>query len=357
MRITRIEVWPWEMRLREPYTIAYETVEKTTNIFVRMETNTGLTAYGCAAPDEPVTGETPSDVLTALNDVAVPLLKGSDPLRRLRLLLKLKQKMPDKPSARAAVDMALHDLLGKAAGQPLWKVLGGYRDRIITSVTLGIMGVAETVARARECTQKGFRAIKIKTGKNLEEDIERVLRVREAIGRGVALRCDANQGYTASEAIEFVRRTRSAKIEILEQPTPRDQPDMMGRVVAATPIAVMADESLMSLRDAFSLARRELADMVNVKLMKVGGIDEALQINAVALSARLEVMVGCMDESALAIAAGLHYALARPNVAYADLDGHLDLEGDLFEGSTVLKKGFLYPKDAPGLGGLPAEES
>jgi L-alanine-DL-glutamate epimerase-like enolase superfamily enzyme len=343
------------MKLLEPYTIAYETIEKTTNIFIRLETNTGIVAYGCAAPDEPVTGETPSDVLEALREVAIPLLEGADPLRRLRLLLKLKQQIPDRPSARAAVDIALHDLLGKVAEQPLWRVMGGYRDRISTSITVGIMDVAETAARAREFVQKGFRAIKIKTGKNLEEDIERVFRVREAIGRGVALRCDANQGYTVSEAIEFVERTRSAKIEILEQPTPKQQPDLMGRVVASAPMAVMADESLMSLRDAFSLARKGLADMVNVKLMKVGGIDEALQINAVALSARLEVMVGCMDESALAIAAGLHYALARPNVAYADLDGHLDLEGDLFAGTVILKNGYLYPKDAPGLGGLPSE--
>jgi L-alanine-DL-glutamate epimerase-like enolase superfamily enzyme len=355
MQIKRIEIWPWEMRLREPYTIAYETVDKTTNVFIRLETDTGLVAYGCAAPDEPVTGEKTSDVLTALREVATPLLEGADPLRRLRLLLKLKQQIPDRPSARAAVDMALHDILGKAAGQPLWKVLGGYRDRILTSITVGIMDLDETVERARRYAREGFRAIKLKTGTDLEEDIDRVFRVRDAVGAGVALRCDANQGYSATKAIEFARRTKSAKIEILEQPTPRSQPDLMGRVVAAAPIPVMADESLMSLRDAFSLARRDFADMVNVKLMKVGGIDEALQINAVALAARLEVMVGCMDESALAIAAGLHYALARPNVVYADLDGHLDLEGDLFAGAVVLKKGYLYPKDIPGLGGLPKE--
>jgi L-Ala-D/L-Glu epimerase len=350
MKIISLECLARRMELAEPYSIAYESIDHCTNLFMKAETEKGLTGWGCSAPDKVVTGESPESVMRFYKDCIEPLLRGADPWRYLYLLEEAKKVNPTAFSALAMMDMALLDLISRDACVPLFKFLGGYREKIETSVTIGILPVEETLASARNWRKKGFRILKIKGGKDFHEDIERVVKLREEFGESIEIRFDANQGYQVEEALAFMEGTRQTGIKILEQPTPVAHEKLLGIVTRNIPEPVMADESLITLRDAFRLTRNELADMINIKLMKVGGINEAIHINSVAKSAGVDSMVGCMDESVLGISAGLHFALSKPNIQYADLDGHLGLVNDPFSGLIRLKKGILSPGEGHGLG-------
>ena len=350
MKITRIEAWPFTLKLSEPYTIAYETFDCAANILLRVDTSAGISGWGCAAPDPHVTGETTDNVIQVIQETFECRLMNTDPLMPVQRLEELKKSAKKAPAALAMVDMALYDLLGKVTGLPLYRLLGGYRNRMMTSVTIGILPVKETVEKARYLVDRGFKALKIKGGINVEADIERILKVRELVGKSIELRFDANQGYSEQQALDFVTGTYCAGIEIFEQPVARNLQAAIGRITRRVPIPVMADESLVDLKDAFKLAKMDAVDMVNIKLMKVGGINEAMRVNSVAAAAGINAMVGCIEETALSIAAGLHFALSQPNVRYADLDGHLNLIDDPTAGTVKFKDGILYPLELPGLG-------
>jgi L-alanine-DL-glutamate epimerase-like enolase superfamily enzyme len=352
MKITSVEYFRLDMPLAVPYTIAYETVSQTTNIILKINTDSGLTGWGCAAPDLEVTLETPEDVIERIESTVIGLLQGENPFHNARVNHQLKQLHPKSSSLIAMVDIALHDLLARKAKLPLYQLLGGYRDKIPTSITIGILPLDETMEQAGEYVKKGFSIIKLKGGLNLDEDIEKVMKLRERFGEDLLLRFDANQGYTPAESIEFINKSKIARIEILEQPTKQKKEEQLGEVTHNIGVPVMADESIKSLKDAFRLASNDLIDMVNIKIMKVGGILEAQHINSVAKAAGMEVMIGCIDECALGISSGLHFALSRPNIEYADLDGHLDLLEDPFVDLFELKDGVLYPSDAYGLGNV-----
>lgn len=351
MTITNVSYERLDLSLSVPYTIAYETIAQTTNFILKLETDTRIVGYGCAAPDKTVTGETPKMVEEALNKIIIPFLKGKNPFRYANILEELKQMIKDHSSSLAMVDMALLDLVSKKAKVPLYQFLGGYRNRIETSMTIGILPITETLEQVTEYVKRGFSILKIKGGRNLEEDIEKMMRIH-SIFPNTRLRFDGNQGYSVADSIAFVKATKTIGIEIFEQPTKVKSDKNLGDVTQQVGIPVMADESLKTLTDAFRLAQNARIDMVNIKLMKVGGILEGMHINSVAKSAGLEAMVGCIDECSLGIAAGLHFALSRPNIQYADLDGHLEIENDPFIGLFELKNGILYPKDDPGLGNI-----
>lgn len=350
MKISRVESWSVPVEQETPYAVAYGDFGPTTLVFLRIETDRGLIGYGSAGCDEAVTGETAESVLAALTETAEPILKGAHPLLNFRLLREVQGALGAQTSALAAVDMALFDIVGKHVELPLWKWLGGDRDRIATSVTIGILPEAETIAAAQSWIGQGFTILKLKGGRDVESDIARVRRVRETVGPDVELRFDANQGYSVANALHFARQTQSARVAFLEQPTLAEQPELLGQVRAARLIPVMADESLHGPESAFQLAQREQVDMFNVKLMKSGGIAAATRIEAIARAANLPIMIGCMDESALGIAAGLHFALSSPIIQHADLDGHLGLIGDPAAGGLRLENGILFAPDKPGLG-------
>ncbi len=350
MKITNVEYFRLDMPLAIPYTIAYETVSKTTNIILKISTDKGITGWGCAAPDAEVTGETPEDVIHHIENVVVGLLKGQSPFQIARITHQLKQLCPQASSTMAMVDIALYDLMARKAELPLYQLLGGYRHEIPTSITIGILPLKDTLEQTQCYLKKGFSIIKLKGGLNLEEDIQKIMKMREKYGNDFKLRFDANQGYSPSESIAFINQTKSAAIEILEQPTKQRKEKQLGEVTNNIDVPVMADESIKTLKDAFRLASGNLIDMVNIKIMKVGGILESQHINSVAKAAGMEVMVGCIDECALGISAGLHFALSRPNIEYADLDGHLDLLDDPFSNLFDLKNGILYPSKHSGLG-------
>jgi L-alanine-DL-glutamate epimerase-like enolase superfamily enzyme len=349
MKITRVETWTVAVRQEVPYAVAYGTYESSELVFLRLETDTGLVGYGTAGCDPDVTGETAATVVAALTGVAEPLLRGADPMLRAGLLGELNGVLAEQPSARAAVDIALSDIFGKHLGFPLWKLLGGARDRIVTSITIGILPQAETVAEARRWIGQGFTCLKLKGGLDVDSDIGRVTRVREAVGDSVELRFDANQGYTVKQALKFAGETRRSGVAFIEQPTTAGEPALLGQVRASGLIPVMADECVHDAAGAFHLAAHGYADLLNVKLMKTGGFGGALRVEAVARASGLPIMVGCMDESALGIAAGLHFALGV-GAAYADLDGHIGLIGDPATPGLTLRDGVLYPPEGPGLG-------
>jgi L-alanine-DL-glutamate epimerase-like enolase superfamily enzyme len=334
----------------EGYTIAYESIDRASNIILKITTDTGVTGWGCAAPDLAITHESADDVVYNIVHYIIPLLKGKDPFQITRFHYELKDQNANMRSTLAMVNIALYDLMARQAKIPLYKLLGGYRNKIQTSITIGIIPLEETLQSAKGFWEEGFRILKLKGGLNLEEDIEKVFKLREQLGKELVIRFDANQGYSVEESIKFIESTKPVEIELFEQPTAFGNDEAMRQVTKKVPVPVMADESIRSLNDVFRLSKNDGSDMINIKIMKVGGLTEAQHINSVAKAAGMEVMVGCLDECSLGIAAGLHFALSIPNVEYADLDGHLDFSNDPFADLFVIKEGWLIPSGEIGLG-------
>ncbi len=307
MQIVDVSVFRRDFQLRNPSVVAYEAVEVAPNVIVRVELKNGFVGWGNAAPDEHVTGENADGVERTLNEVLKPFLLGQFAGQIEAIWPKLCQLAPNQPTAVAAVDIALYDLLGKTAGLPLCQLLGAAKSKIETTVTLSIEDLQTTLARAKDFQAQGFRALKIKCGLNPKDDIERVRQVRKVVGSQMRLTLDANQGYSIAEALQMLEAVEDCQIEFVEQPVVATDLEALQEVCQRSPIPVMADESVLSAADVLKTP----APLVNLKLMKAGGITGALKANAVAVARGIRGMVGCMVESRISMGAAAHFALAR----------------------------------------------
>jgi L-alanine-DL-glutamate epimerase-like enolase superfamily enzyme len=351
MRIRAVTSRVEAFGLTRPYTIAFRRIDSVENVILRVETDSGLVGWGVASPEPRVTGETLETCRAAVAPGNLAWLDGRDVEDLESLERELSGRLSANPAARAAADMALHDLAARGRGLPLVELLGRAHGSLPTSITIGIKPLEETLAEAEEYLSRGFRVLKVKIGLDLEEDLERLRRLREKAGPGVGIRADANQGYSVEETLRFFAETAPLDLEFLEQPLPAREVEAMRALPESIRERIAADESLLNEDDARALAAAPRAcGIFNIKLMKCGGIAPARRIAAIAQAADIHLMWGCMDESRISIAAALHAALSCRSTRYLDLDGSLDLARDVAREGFVLEDGMMRTAGAPGLG-------
>jgi L-Ala-D/L-Glu epimerase len=351
MKIKSIKTWVTDLGNTKPYTIAFKTVDEVKNAFVEITLENGTTGVGAGNPSEYVVGENLNQTVAALAQKNIEFLIGRDIREFKQLLYEVLIKFPANPGARAALDIALHDVFTKHLGISLVKFLGQKIFSMPTSNTIGIKNVEETLKEAEEYGQRGFTVLKVKLGKDLEEDIERIVKLREKFGNKFVIRIDANQGYNSKQTIDFFNRTKNLNIELIEQPLPAKAIKEMKALPDEIKNKIAADESLITPKSALELVKPPKASGIfNIKLMKCGGINEALKIADIASHENVDLFWGCNDESIVSITAALHAAFACANTKYIDLDGSLDLARDEVKGGFLLKDGVMYCLDRPGLG-------
>jgi L-alanine-DL-glutamate epimerase-like enolase superfamily enzyme len=351
MKIKSINIWKADLGNIKPYTIAFKTVNEVYNAVVEITLANGTTGIGAGNPSEYVTGEHFSQTMEALTEKNLEFLIGRDIREISQLNFEVLQKFPYKPAARAALDIALHDAFAKYLNVPLVRLLGQKIKSLPTSNTIGIKNVEETLKEAAEYGERGFKVLKVKLGKDIEEDIERIAKLREKFADQFTIRIDANQGYTASQTIDFFNRTQKYNVELIEQPLPAAATSEMKNLPKEIREILAADESLLTPEDAMELITPpKAAGIFNIKLMKCGGVNQAMKIADVAQLAGIDLFWGCNDESIVSITAALHTAFACPHTKYIDLDGSLDLAKDVVKGGFILRDGVMYCSDKPGLG-------
>ena len=349
LKITDVEIFLFDIPLTSPFRIAIGEMTAANDLLVRVRTDQGVTGLGEACPFPPITGETQATNAAAAKAIR-DMIIGKDPLAIDDLVRLIGPIVHSNPSVVAAFDMAFFDILGKVAGLPLFRLLGGTKNVFETDITTSLDTLEKMTAEAKGYADMGYKTLKVKVGLDPDEDFARLEAIRRAVGPKVAIRIDANQGWTVPQAIYGLRKMAPLAIQFCEQPVLASDTAGLSAVRAQSPISIMADEALFGPADAVKLIRAGACDSFNIKVMKAGGILNAVRIAHIADAANMRCMVGCMLETRLALTAAAHVVASQANIVYADLDGNSEhVEDPIVDGMTV-KAGTLTLPEKPGLG-------
>ena len=352
MKITKIRLGTISVPLRLPFKTALRTVKSVEDIIVEIHTDTGALGYGEAPPTGAVTGHTTGAIIGALKEHIIPSLLGRD-IDAFEDLMQLVQTcVVGNSSAKAAADMALWDLYGQRYRLPVYKLLGGARKEIVTDITISVNEPEEMARDAANAVERGYDCLKVKVGANPTLDVERLRAVRRAAGDDICLRIDANQAWQPRQAVRILNemQEQGLRLELVEQPVKAYDLEGLKYVTDHSYVPVLADESVFSPRDAMKVLELRAADLINIKLMKCGGIYNALKIASAAEIYGVECMIGCMLEAKISVNAAAELACARKIFTRIDLDGPVLCSEDPILGGARFEEKRISVSDEAGMG-------
>lgn len=352
MKITNVRLGRISVPLRTPFKTALRSVNSVEDVIVEIHTDCGAVGYGEAPPTGAITGDTTGAIIGAIQDHIAKTIVGRDVDEFEPLLQSVQKCIVGNSSAKAAVDMALWDLYGQLYRIPVYKLLGGGRKQIVTDITISVNDPDTMASDARKAVARGYDCLKMKVGVNPELDVARLAAVRNAVGKDIVIRIDANQAWTPKQAVKLLNRMQEQglDIELVEQPVAAHDFAGLKYVTERSYVPVLADEAVFSPENAMTILQMGAADLINIKLMKCGGIYNALKIASAAQVFGVECMIGCMLEAKISVNAAVHLACAKNIITRVDLDGPVLCSEDPILGGAVFDEKTITVSDEPGLG-------
>ena len=353
MKITDIRFNMLRVPLKTPFKTALRTVDSIEDVIVTVHTDKGNVGYGEAPATAVITGDTHGSIVEAIKKYIAPRIIGEDVANLNRITQLIQGSLEKNSSAKAAVEIAVYDLFGQLYNAPLYKLLGGGDPVITTDITISVDYIDKMVADSINAVERGFESLKIKVGKDIGVDIERVKAIYAAVEGRALLRVDANQGWTAKQAVFALQTLEDAgvRLELVEQPVKAQDLEGMKFITERVHTPIMADESVFGPTDVIELIRMRAADIINIKLMKTGGLSNAIQIADICGMYGMECMIGCMVETSVSVAAAVHLAVAKSSViTKVDLDGPSLCQFNPVVGGVIFNESEISVTQAPGLG-------